>query len=156
VAGREPLGADLHGGQAPGRRDGEQQHGAGGRGGAEGDGPEGASRAAFWAGHALARAGLGPPTFHAESAAQCRLARDVFGNPFRPVSLDAAWLAWREGLIVRLAEGIYEGRRFVEVPVLGLALERAGCDVPEVLDHCREQEGHVKGCWVVDLLTEKL
>jgi hypothetical protein len=117
---------------------------------------DGASRVAFWASYALARDGLGHATYQGESAAQCRLARDIFGNPFRPVSADAAWLKWNGGLIGRLAQGMYEGGRFVEVPVLGLALEQASCDVPEVLDHCREQEGHVKGCWVVDLLTGKL
>ena len=42
------------------------------------------------------------------------------------------------------------------VLLLSLALEQAGCDEAQVLDHCREQEGHVKGCWVVDLLTGRL
>jgi hypothetical protein len=120
------------------------------------DDADGASRVAFWAAYALARDGLGQATYQGESAAQCRLARDIFGNPFRPVFVDPAWLKWNGGLAGRLAQGMYEGDRFVELPVLGAALEQAGCDVPEVLDHCREQEGHVKGCWVVDLLTGRL
>ncbi len=123
---------------------------------AEADDADGASRAAFWSAYALARTGLGQATYQEESAAQCRLARDIFGDPFRPVTADPAWLKWNGGLIGRLAQGMYEAGRFVEMPVLGLALEQAGCDLPEVLDHCREQEGHVKGCWVVDLLTGRL
>jgi hypothetical protein len=123
---------------------------------AEADDAEAAARAAFWAAHCLARSGLGQATFREESAAQCRLARDIFGNPFRPVSLDPAWLKWNGGLVGRLAQGVYDEGRFVELPVVGLALEQAGCDVPEALDHCQQQGGHVKGCWVVDLLTGRL
>src|SRR5262249_33713682 len=36
--------------------------------------------------------------------------RDMFGNPFRPVALDPAWLAWNSGTIPRLAQALSEDR----------------------------------------------
>jgi hypothetical protein len=38
------------------------------------------------------------------------------------------------------------------MPILGDALEEAGCDVPEVLEHCRRGEPHLRECWVLDLI----
>jgi hypothetical protein len=29
----------------------------------------------------------------------------------------------------------------------------AGCDNEEIIAHCRSEGAHVRGCWVVDLLT---
>src|SRR6516162_2930774 len=39
-----------------------------------------------------------------DSNLQLALLRDIFGNPFRPVALDPAWLSWHDGLVVRLAQ----------------------------------------------------
>jgi hypothetical protein len=91
----------------------------------------------------------------AEAAAQVPLVRDVLGNPFRPVSVNPAWLSWDGGLVARLARAIYEERAFERLPILADALEEAGCDNPEVLSHCREGGVHVRGCWVVDLCLGK-
>ena len=35
------------------------------------------------------------------------------------------------------------------------ALMDAGCDSEEVLEHCRKADGHVRGCWLIDLLLGK-
>jgi hypothetical protein len=84
-----------------------------------------------------------------------RLLRDLFGNPFRPAALDPAWLAWNGGAVRKMAESIYEERRFADLPVLADALEDAGCADAAVLAHCRGPGEHVRGCWVVDLLLGK-
>jgi hypothetical protein len=76
--------------------------------------------------------------------------RDIFGNPFRPVALDRSWLT---STVVALAEGIYQERAFDRLPILADALMDAGCDNDDVLNHCRGDGPHVRGCWVVDLLT---
>jgi hypothetical protein len=89
------------------------------------------------------------------SALQCRLFRDVIGNPFRPVALDPSWLHWKDRGVQRLARAIYEERRFHELPALGDALAQAECTNTAVLAHCREPGEHVRGCWVVDLLLGK-
>jgi hypothetical protein len=83
---------------------------------------------------------------------QCDLARDVFGNPFRPASLDPVW---RSSTVVALAEGIYAERAFDRLPILADALQDAGCEDLDVLGHCRGEEPSVRGCWVVDLLLGK-
>jgi hypothetical protein len=81
-----------------------------------------------------------------------RLIHDVFGNPFRPVKLDPAWLTRQ---VKRLAQAIYDDHRFEDMPVLGDALEEAGCTDEDLLNHCRQPGEHVRGCWVVDLVLGK-
>jgi hypothetical protein len=80
------------------------------------------------------------------------LLRDIFGNPFRPASLDPTVLAWNGGTVPRLAQAIYHDRRFGDLPILADALDEAGCSDPSTLSHCRSGSEHVRGCWVVDLL----
>lgn len=90
-----------------------------------------------------------------ETRMQCDRLRDIFGNPFRPTILDPSWLAWNERCVEKLAWTIYAERRFEDLPILGDALEDAGCDQAELLRHCRETTDHVRGCHVLDLLTGK-
>ena len=88
----------------------------------------------------------------AEGNTQADLVRCIFGNPFRPVTIDPAWLT--PG-VVELARTIYEDRAFDRMPELADALEQAGCANPDILAHCREPGPHVRGCWMVDLLLGK-
>ena len=81
--------------------------------------------------------------------------RDIFGNPFRPVALDPAWFRWNDGAIPRIAQAIYDERRFADLPILADALEEAGCTSADILEHCRAEGEHVRGCWVVDLMLGK-
>jgi hypothetical protein len=84
---------------------------------------------------------------------QVHLLRDVFGNPFRPVAPDPAWLTPD---VVALARGIYAEQAFDRMPILADALQDAGCANDEVLKHCRDTSlKHVRGCWPVDLLSGK-
>jgi hypothetical protein len=88
---------------------------------------------------------------------QSQVLRDVCGNPFRPMAgLDAAWLGWGGGTVVGLARAIYNERRWGETPVLADALEEAGCSDQEIIGHLRRQgQGHVRGCWCLDLVLGK-
>ncbi len=81
------------------------------------------------------------------------LLRCIFGNPFRPVAVDPCW---RTETVVALAHGIYEERAFDRLPILADALEDAGCDSRDLLDHCRGPGPHARGCWVIDLLLAKV
>ena len=89
------------------------------------------------------------------SPQETALLRCVFGNPFRPMCLDACWLAWNDGAVRKMTQVIYDERRFSDLPLLADALEEAGCTVAAILDHCRSGGEHVRGCWVVDLLLGK-
>jgi hypothetical protein len=80
------------------------------------------------------------------------LVRDIFGNPFRPVAFSPAW---RTDTALTLAKQMYASRDFSSMPVLADALQDAGCDSPDILDHCRGPGPHVRGCFVVDLLFDK-
>jgi hypothetical protein len=76
----------------------------------------------------------------------------IFGNPFRPVAFDANW---RTSDVVAMALGMYETRDFAAMPILADALQDAGCENADVLEHCRGAGPHVRGCWVVDLILGK-
>jgi hypothetical protein len=88
----------------------------------------------------------------AEAAHGAALVRDVFGNPFHPIIPDPSWLTTD---VRTLAEGIYQERAFDRMPILADALQDAGCDNEDILNHCRQPGKHVRGCWVVDLLLGK-
>ena len=87
-----------------------------------------------------------------EGQFQSNLIRDIFGNPFRPVTIDPAWLT---STVVSLARPIYAERAFDRLPMLADALEDAGCDNADILNHCRQPGEHVRGCWCVDSLLGK-
>ena len=87
------------------------------------------------------------------------LVRDIFGNPFRPVTLDLAWLT---PTVLTLATSAYEERILPSgeldpdrLAVLSDALEEAGCNDADILNHLRSPGPHVRGCWVVDGLLGK-
>ncbi|WP_239465688.1 hypothetical protein [Gemmata sp. SH-PL17] len=90
--------------------------------------------------------------WQAERSNQTALLRDIFGNPFRPVAFS---LDWRTSTATTLASQMYESRDFSAMPILADALQDAGCDSADVLNHCRRPGAHVRGCWVVDLVLGK-
>lgn len=97
-----------------------------------------------------------------ELRAQCDLLRDIFGNPFRPVVIEPAWLAWNDGTIPKLAQVIYEERELPsghfdrgQLAILADALEEAGCGDAELLGHLRGEGPHVRGCHVLDALLQR-
>lgn len=90
-----------------------------------------------------------------ERQVQATLLRDIFGNPFRPVSVNTSWLTWNDGTVVKLAQSIYDERTFDRLPILADALEEAGCSDADILNHLRGPGPHVRGCWVVDAILEK-
>jgi hypothetical protein len=86
---------------------------------------------------------------------QCQFLLDIFGNPFESVMFDPVWLIWSDAIVPRIAQAIYDDRAFDRMPLLAEALEAAGCECVNLLDHCRQPADHVRGCWVVDLLHDE-
>jgi hypothetical protein len=85
------------------------------------------------------------------------LAREVFGNPFRPVAVEPSW---RSPDVAALAEAAYQERSLpagtldgARLAVLADALEDAGCTSADLLDHLRDRGPHVRSCWAVDAVT---
>jgi hypothetical protein len=91
----------------------------------------------------------------AELARQADLLRDLAGNPFRPTPIADAVLRWNDGTVRRLARSAYEDRAFDRLPILADALEEAGCDNADLLNHCRGKDDHSRGCWALDGLLGK-
>jgi hypothetical protein len=94
---------------------------------------------------------------------QGQLLNEMFGNPFRPVTLDPAWLDWNGGVVVALAQSAYDDRVMpaghldaTRLALLADALDDAGCADAAILGHLRDSGPHVRGCWVVDLLLGKV
>src|SRR5262245_10858723 len=69
-----------------------------------------------------------------------------------PDTIDPAWLT---PTVVALARGIYQDEAYDRFPILADALQDAGCEDADILDHCRGPGPHVRGCWLVDLVVGK-
>lgn len=89
------------------------------------------------------------PHFKRDHTLFADILRDIVGNPFRSVIADPSWFT---STVLALAQDIYLARAFDRLPILADALQDAGCDSSDILDHLRGPGPHVKGCWVVDLL----
>jgi hypothetical protein len=76
-----------------------------------------------------------------------QLIREILGNP--SVTVDPRWLT---ASVIDLARTIHDDHAFERLPILADALMDAGCDSEELIDHCRSQDPHLRGCWAVDLL----
>jgi hypothetical protein len=94
-----------------------------------------------------------------EQMGQCNLIRDIFGNPFRPATIDPAWVT---PTALTLAQATYDVRVLpsgeldpARLAVLADALEVAGCSDANLLAHLRSPHPHVPGCWALDLILGK-
>jgi hypothetical protein len=83
---------------------------------------------------------------------QCDYLRDLFGNPFRPVTSNER--SARCPNAIALAKTIGDACSFHQMPDLAAAMCAEGIKNPEVLEHCR-QPHHIRGCWVIDWLLGK-
>jgi hypothetical protein len=108
--------------------------------------------ATIWAAWAIAEAARAPAE---ERRHQCALLRCIFGNPFRPPApLALAVLAYNSSAVRRLAEALYRGSRFEDLPVLADLLEEAGSPDAALLGHLRGPGPHALGCWALDLIRD--
>jgi hypothetical protein len=109
--------------------------------------------------------GKGPPgpsfpvdkeRYNQERSLQASLLRCIFRSPTSSSSPnERRWLTWRTSNVIAVAQSIYDDRAFDRLPILADALEDAGCDNADILNHCRQPGEHVRGCWVVDLVLGK-
>jgi hypothetical protein len=85
----------------------------------------------------------------AERERQVASIRCLFGNPFRPVAVEASWLT---SDVMALARGIDAEKAFDRMPILADALQDAGCTNEDVLNHLRHGTDHVRWCWALNLV----
>lgn len=96
----------------------------------------------------------------------CDLIREVIGDPYRPWSVMPAFLGG--GLVQpdgvtaqlsetasRIAESIQSEQAFDRMPILADSLEESGITDRTILEHCRTDAPHVRGCWALDVVLGK-
>jgi hypothetical protein len=66
---------------------------------------------------------------------------------------EVVYLAWNDGIVVRLARSLWDENAFDRLPILGDALEEAGCADDVVLGHCRSGDPDTRSSWLVDLIV---
>jgi len=81
----------------------------------------------------------------------------VFGVPHRQRRLRIQCdPSWRTSAVLALAQSIYDEKAFDRMPILTDALQDAGCDNDDILNHLRDATApHVRGCWALDLVLGK-
>ncbi|MGF1579533.1 MAG: hypothetical protein ACFCD0_09235 [Gemmataceae bacterium] len=77
---------------------------------------------------------------------------DLFRGIFRDSIGEPVPTPPRTATTISIAEKIYQEKEFLRMPILGDALEEAGCINDEILDHCRRPRYHARGCWVLDAI----
>ena len=90
--------------------------------------------------------GAGPRLALTDDA--CRILRELAADPLRPPPFQPAW---RTETAVLLARQMLAANDFSAMPILADALQDAGCDGDDVLNHCRDPgRVHLRGCWVLE------
>jgi hypothetical protein len=85
-----------------------------------------------------------------KSSEKANLLRCLFGPlSFRPVTISPRWST---STVIGLARTMDDKGDLTDLPILADALEDAGCNSADIVNHCRSGGPHVKGCWVVDLI----
>jgi hypothetical protein len=94
-----------------------------------------------------------------ERESQVALLLDLFGNPFRSISIIPAW---RTPSVLAVAQATYDNRKLPSgaldndhLAILADSMEDAGCDNADILNHLRQAGAHVRGCWPLDLILGK-
>jgi hypothetical protein len=98
-----------------------------------------------------------------EVRSQSDILRDLVGPlPFRPITIDRAWLTWNNGTVAKLAATVYNERLLPSghldasrLGVLADTLEEAGCRDAEILGHLRSVGPHYRGCHIIDRLLSR-
>lgn len=84
---------------------------------------------------------------------QADVLREVVANPFLEIAFDPRW---RSETVLGIAASIDEASAWDRLPILADAMQDAGCEVPAILDHCRDPQGvHRRGCWVLDGILDR-
>jgi hypothetical protein len=106
-----------------------------------------------WSVHCAANPKIIPPALGFLQLKAFRpLLREIMGDVFKPCTFDAKC---RSTIVTDIARSVYESKDFAAMPVLADALEESGCSDSAILEHCRGDSRHYRGCWVVDLILNR-
>jgi hypothetical protein len=83
------------------------------------------------------------------------LLEDV-GGPTLIQPLANRIISWNDWTPFRLALAAYDNHAPASLPILADALQEAGCDSAQLLDHLRAlHPRHTRGCWALDLILRR-
>lgn len=88
-----------------------------------------------------------------EQQRQVELLRELVAYPFHPPRVGPSWLTTS---VKSLAQAITEEQSFEIMPILGDALQEAGCDDEQIIEHCYQTTPHLKECWLLDRLLSAM
>jgi hypothetical protein len=78
---------------------------------------------------------------------------EALDTPLPPIVIAPSWLTWNGATVRRLAEAIKQDGDLSRLPILGDALEEAGCEDAFLLTHARAGLRHSSGsCRLIDLI----
>ena len=83
---------------------------------------------------------------------QLALIQCIAGKTEGSITVEPAWLT---SVVLSFAQEIYDERAYDRMPVLADALQDAGCENEQIMEHCRHDRIHTRGCWILDLLLGK-
>lgn len=63
---------------------------------------------------------------------------------------------WLSDTVVKLIQKLKTSEDVFLMTVLGDALELAGCEDMRILGHCHSKRGHLKNCWLIELLLAEI
>lgn len=90
-----------------------------------------------------------------EARAQAAFLRDIVGDPFATSPRGVIWRLTGDTLVREIAEAVYTNPAREDMRHLAVELVRLGCPDDALLEHCRSDEPHVRGCWAIDRLLGK-
>jgi hypothetical protein len=91
-------------------------------------------------------------TFREAERGLVRTIRALAGNPYRQPRIDPTWIQRDDQRVGKLAEILYQEQRWDDLPILGDALEEAGCADRGLLDALHEPAVPARGWWLLDAL----
>jgi hypothetical protein len=102
----------------------------------------------YYRSHVIANAAMASNT----RKGQKQLVHCIFGNPFQVTKFDPNWMNDNAS---KLAQSVYIRKDFSLLSMLADELEENGCTDTQILNHCRNDKIHTRGCWVLDTILGK-
>jgi hypothetical protein len=87
-----------------------------------------------------------------EARRQAGFLRDILGHPVDNMRTGPAQRLGLDPTVREIAEALYDGGPQEDMVALAEELERRGGVSLDILEHCRPDTIHIRGCWLLDLL----
>ena len=90
-----------------------------------------------------------PKVYSDQRSIQATILKDIIISPFDAINIDYHLLTRN---IVDCAKNMYQTECFGDMDLLGKMLKDCKCASDDVIAHCRSDQRHVRGCWLLDMI----